>query len=307
MSVAVLKDSSKFWAIVNAPLFSGRENDVMDTNITEDQWLAHFESIYGACEAQDSILPPETCRDLPGLVFNKDEVEKAIKETSSKKAPGPDSVPADLYKCEPIFWARILTKVFNAVVTQGIPVSWSRSIIIPIFKKGQRGDPRCYRPISLIYSVVKILGKVILAKVTDWVNDNGVLSNLQYGFIQGRSTMDQCLNLYLLTSKYTVAKEGSMYLGFMDLTSAFDLVNRSKLWSTLLALGIDPSLVYFPADLHRYLSAAQLGSLRTVNARGTLNQIEVFAKVVSWPLYFLPFILTIWKKSLPRQVWIYRA
>lgn len=68
----------------------------------------------------------------------------------------------------------------------------------------------------------------------DWVEEHCIITDVQYGFRPGKSTTDQCLNLYLLVAKYTVASNESVYLAFMDLTAAFDQVNRvnrEKLWT----------------------------------------------------------------------------
>lgn len=43
---------------------------------------------------------------------------------------------------------------------------------------------------------------------------------------RGIGTVELCVNLELLIGKYTIAKEGQLHLCFVDLTSAFDLVNH---------------------------------------------------------------------------------
>ncbi|KAJ1125165.1 hypothetical protein NDU88_003601, partial [Pleurodeles waltl] len=58
-------------------------------------------------------------------------------------------------------WAPVLLNVLNAAVTVGIPASWRLACIVPVFKKGDRNDPKSYRPISLLDSSVKILGWII--------------------------------------------------------------------------------------------------------------------------------------------------
>lgn len=73
----------------------------------------------------------------------------AIAQMTCNKVPGPDGVTADVFKMDIILWTKILANVLNTVCQQGLPRSWSNSIIVPVVKKGQRGDPRCYRPISL--------------------------------------------------------------------------------------------------------------------------------------------------------------
>ena len=67
--------------------------------------------------------------------------------------------------------------------------------------------------------------------------------------------MDQGLNLALIINKYTRAKDESRFLGFMDLSSAFDRVNRSKLWIILEDMGVENKLIRLLKDLHGPMAA----------------------------------------------------
>lgn len=256
LSIDVIKNSAKFWEIVNKSFFHDSKG-----NSPEEEWFSHLKYIYGD---QKDPGPPGTpfVAEAYTLVFTDKEVAVAFVQLSSNKAPGLDSVPADLLKSNVTVWSKLLAHVFNMACKFGLPKSWSQSIIVPVFKKGKRGDPRCYRPISLIDSAVKVLGRVVLSKLTDWLTETNILSNLQYAFRKGRGTTDQCLNLHQLAGKYT--KKGTLYLAFMDLSSAFDQVNRSKLWALLIKLGVDKIIANFLADLHRDLTATvrfdQMGS-----------------------------------------------
>lgn len=87
------------------------------------------------------------------------------------------------------------------------------------------------------------MGKVVLARLTEWLDQANIVSDLQYGFRQEKGTIGQCLSLHLVIGKYTVAKCGDLHLAFMDLTSAFDLVNRSKLWEILQDIGLGVDLI----------------------------------------------------------------
>ncbi|KAJ1161493.1 hypothetical protein NDU88_001978, partial [Pleurodeles waltl] len=68
------------------------------------------------------------------------------------KAPGPDRIPADLYKALPDFWGPLITNVLRSAVVGPLVDSWKEAIIVPIFKKRDRADSLCYRPISLLDS-----------------------------------------------------------------------------------------------------------------------------------------------------------
>ena len=55
--------------------------------------------------------------------------------------------------------------LLNCALKVEFPSTWHMSTIVPVFKKVERADPKCYRPISLIESSVKLLGKALLAKL----------------------------------------------------------------------------------------------------------------------------------------------
>ena len=171
------------------------------------------------------------------------EVTQAILKSANGKAPGPDGVPVDLYKSNMLFWAPILTNVLVATARSGKLPTWSQAMIIPIFKKGDRGDPACYRLISLLDSLAKDLGLVLLSRLEAWVEERQILSNIQCRFSSGMGTIEQCLKLTLLLGKYTISMEGYLFLGFRDLSCAFNSVSHSKLWDKLLMLGNDGRLV----------------------------------------------------------------
>ena len=91
-------------------------------------------------------------------MFDLPEVILLLNESKKRKDPGPDGVPLDLFTDNIDFWAPSLTNVFNTAARSGPLPSWGLSVIVPIFKKGDRSNVECYRPISLIDSTIKVMG-----------------------------------------------------------------------------------------------------------------------------------------------------
>jgi hypothetical protein len=68
------------------------------------------------------------------------------------KATGSDSIPGRLLKETAKEITPALTFIFKAFINQGkIPSDWKTAIVAPVFKKGDRGQPSNYRPISLTW------------------------------------------------------------------------------------------------------------------------------------------------------------
>lgn len=76
-----------------------------------------------------------------------------------------------------------------------LPEEWKSSIVSVIHKKGPRDSPSNYRPISLAYIVCKILESIIRDHLMNYFIANNLFSSKQFGFIQGRSTVLQLLNV----------------------------------------------------------------------------------------------------------------
>jgi hypothetical protein len=73
------------------------------------------------------------------------EVEFAIEKLKSHKSPGTDQIPAELIKagartihCE---IHKLIISIWNK---EGLPEEWKESIIVPIYKKGDKTDSANY-------------------------------------------------------------------------------------------------------------------------------------------------------------------
>jgi sorting nexin-29 len=72
-----------------------------------------------------------------------------------------------------------------------------KSVVIPIFKKGNRKDCDNYRGISLLNSGYKIYAKNILNKYYD-----NIIGEEQNGFRKGRSCCDGYFTMKILIEKH---------------------------------------------------------------------------------------------------------
>jgi hypothetical protein len=100
-------------------------------------------------DGEEEILEPPTM-----------EVEEALKKEKLNKAPG-DNIPAELLKAGQegiIALHRIINKVWEE---EKIPEDWERSIICPIFKKGDKLACSNYRGISLLSTAYKSLRRIL--------------------------------------------------------------------------------------------------------------------------------------------------
>ena len=83
----------------------------------------------------------------------------------------------------------------NSYHTRIIPSDWKTANLTPIYKKDGRKDPQNYHPVSLASILCKIMESIIKDHFLKYLKDNNILSNKQYGFLPGRSTVLQLLNV----------------------------------------------------------------------------------------------------------------
>ena len=57
----------------------------------------------------------------------------------------------------------------------------------PIFKKGAKGDPGNYRPVSLTSVPCKILESIVKDRIMDHLMENKLIRESQHGFMPDRS------------------------------------------------------------------------------------------------------------------------
>jgi hypothetical protein len=82
-----------------------------------------------------------------------------------------------------------LTHICNHSLLIGIfPDSLKISIIIPLYKKGDRTNMSNYRPISLLTTFSKVLEKVMYNRLSHYLKTNNILVPEQFGFRKGIST-----------------------------------------------------------------------------------------------------------------------
>ena len=86
--------------------------------------------------------------------------------------------------------------LINKSITEGhVASSLKSSIVVPIFKDGERQEFVNYRPISLLSCISKILEKIVCSQLVSYLEDNELLYSNQYGFRKKHRTTHAVLKL----------------------------------------------------------------------------------------------------------------
>jgi hypothetical protein len=136
-----------------------------------------------------------------------------------------------------------LTLIFRKSLEGGVlPTDWKVANVVPIFKKGVKGDPSNYRPVSLTSVPGKMLESIIKENIMSHLVENRLLRNTQHGFLTGKSCTT---NLLVFQEHVTKAvDEGRpMDIIFLDFSKAFDMVPRERLLAKLESKGISGTVL----------------------------------------------------------------
>ena len=114
--------------------------------------------------------------ELLDFEITEDEARKAIRRLKSGKVTGVDQVINELLKST----ERVILPF--SVKLDNFPEEWTKSIIVPLHKKGDCDNPDNYRGISLLISLSKVFTSILNARLTEWAEENTVFTETQAGF-----------------------------------------------------------------------------------------------------------------------------
>lgn len=181
------------------------------------------------------------------------EVFSAWKEfkKKSKKSKDPCGISRFMLNVMlpiPYFLEIVTTFCNQSFSLNKIPESLKTSKIVPIPKVKNAKSCEQYRPISIGSNLLLILEKLYLKKLSNYLNNNKLLSNNQFGFRQKHSTEHAVIAITDFI-RSAVDKGLACVVVAIDLRRGFDSCHRGKVLGKLSAeFGIDDKW------LHSYLS-----------------------------------------------------
>ena len=236
-----------------APLKSKTGEVITDRDKQMGRWVEHYLEIYSrensvTQEALDAIEELPVLEELD-CEPTKEELSKAIDALACGKAPGEDSIPPEIIKCGKPTLLEPLHALLCLCWREGkVPQDMRDAKIITLYKnKGDRSDCNNYRGISLLSIVGKVFARVVLARLQ--VLAERIYPESQCGFRAERSTIDMIFSVRQLQEKCR-EQQMPLYIAFIDLTKAFDLVSRKGLFQLLKRIGCPPQLLSITASFH---------------------------------------------------------
>ena len=193
---------------------------------------------------RDFKAPP---LNSPASVFecplDKEETESAVKACKHNKASGKSQIPAEaLQKGGPLL-IQCLHQLYCTWWDLGVtPDSMQEALVTPLFKKGDKTDPKNYRPISLLNTIFKTYEKILEKRLRAYVENNNLLTPLQTGARANKGTTEAIFQI-LSATQHNTGNKTPTFLTLLDLSKAYDRVWRTGLWVKLHSLGIKGNLL----------------------------------------------------------------
>lgn len=176
--------------------------------------------------------------NILNIQFSQEEIEKVLMQLDPNTSMGPDGVhPLLLKECAATIAYPIRLIATKSMVEGALPIQWKSSNITPIFKKGVHSEPLNYRPVSLTSVVCKAIERIVVTRLNQYLQDNHIINDCQYGFQKGKSVEEQLLLTYNdITRWYDEGHPVDLVL--FDFAKAFDTVNHVILLKKLHKIGI---------------------------------------------------------------------
>ena len=196
-------------------------------------------------ESQVSLNFESDNSEVYNARFSLRELRDAL-SSANPTAPGEDNILYSMLKHLPehakVFLLKIINKIWETSI---MPKLWKISMIIPIRKPGKDSSAATsYRPIALTSCVCKIMEKMVNNRLVWFLEENNLLSPLQYGFRRNRSTLDPLLRLSNQIQQ-GFAKQQQTVGVFFDLEKAYDTTWRHGIIKQFHSMGIRGNMIKF--------------------------------------------------------------
>ena len=175
-----------------------------------------------------------------------------------------------------------------------IPLDWTKALVTPIFKKGNRHLPENYRPVSLTSVLCKIFEHIVCSHIRDHLDEHKILTLVQHGFRGGHSCESQLLGTLHDLMGWRDRKV-QVDMAVLDFAKAFDTVPHGALLGKLAHYGVD-------SDLNNWIRAFLTNRTQKVMVDGEVSDSVTVDSGVPQGTVLGPLLFLIHINDLPSNV-----
>ena len=188
-----------------------------------------------------------------------------------------------------------VTYLFNLSISSSeFPKAWKEALVIPIPKSGDLTKVQHFRPISLLPLPGKLLEKLVHKQLSDHLENESLLVDIQHGFRKKHSTIHAVAQFtnYVNTKRDMGIPTLAMYV---DFRKAFDCVQYSVLLRKLAGLDIG-------LDTLGWIESYLIGRRQRVLANGHLSPFECIKQGVPQGSVLGPLFYIIYANDLEKYI-----
>jgi hypothetical protein len=175
---------------------------------------------------------------LSTIAIDETHIKKAIAKLKNGKAMGTDAIPAEFIKHGGCILITALLQMLQKIqLLERMPEQWYEGVIKPLFKEGNKESLSNYRGITISSTCYKILVSIIEHQVSYYAESNNLFNEGQGAFRKNRRCEDNILSLKGICT-IRKAKKQQTFLAFLDVSKAFDSLNRDVLFNHIWQKGL---------------------------------------------------------------------
>lgn len=281
------------------PLKNGNGELKIETSEKCEILADQFHSVF----TQDNGNQPEF--EFPFLFRMQDvsfqpwEIWNVLKSLQNKSScNSPDKLPAVFLKKCALSIAYPISLIYTKSYETGkVPTLWKMANVCPIYKAGTKSEPANYRPISLTSILAKTMEKIIKTTLVQHLKSRNIISEEQFGFMSGRSTVQQLIKC---NEEWIANKSSGIQTDvvFLDFAKAFDKISHKKLQHVLWQYGIRGRNYYWIKD---YLTERK----QSVLIEGKFSSEKLVLSSVPQGSVLGPILFNIYISSLIQELRIH--